>query len=109
MAITIKSLKNGVLPIATGDLYGVASTKAAIVKSIRLVNKSTAIATVSLYLYNSSLNTTTRISPVGMTIAPGSMVVDNDEVTLGANDKITGQASNANAVDYTISGVERDA
>jgi hypothetical protein len=109
MAITVKSLKNGVLSVAVGDLYGpVAVTKAAVVKNIRLVNKSASVVTIDLYLYNSSLGITTRIAPVALSISPGAMVVHDDELTLGANDKLTGSASAINAIDYTISGIERD-
>lgn len=109
MAITVKLLKNGVLTTTAGaDLYPVSSGKSAIVKSIRLVNKSGSPVTVNLFVYNNGNTTTTRIFPVALSLPAGALVVDSDEITLGALDKITGDASAGSAVDYTISGIERD-
>src|SRR5438874_255555 len=47
MAITVKSLGKSTLPTTEGDLYTTPSGKAAIVKSIRLVNTGSANATVN--------------------------------------------------------------
>ena len=93
--------------------------RAAIVKSIRLVNTSASSVTVNAWLkrtVTSQTTTTTRVLPKDIVLAPGQMLVDDSEVTLeyslvGAvttQDFIILQSTVANVLDYVLSGVERD-
>ena len=81
-------------------------------KSIRLVNTHTT-ATVKVTLYLNRPNAAGQhqrrvISPVDLSMTPGFLYVDNDEITLEPGDKIQAKADVANVVHYVISGVERD-
>ena len=85
------------------------------VKSLTLRNVSTAVVAVNLwYIHWTSTNYTNntyrrRISPVTMSLGPGQVYADTDEITLGPGDRIIGNASAASAVEYALSGIERDA
>ena len=68
MALTIKSLGKSTLPTTEGDLYFVPSGKAAIVKSIRLVNTGTSNATVNLFIQRGT-GTHFRIAPKDLILA----------------------------------------
>ena len=113
MALQIKSLYKNALGSSEADTYVVPINKAAIVKSIRLVNTSgSASATVNLFAKRGS-GTSYRIAPLNLILAPGAAFIDNEELTLegltssGDSDRITGSATGA-TVHCVISGVERD-
>ena len=97
------------------DLYTAANDsttrKTAIVKSIRLVNISGSAVTVNLYFNRPNASGQYRrrqISPVDLSLLPGALYVDSDEITLEPGDRIQAKATAANAIQYLISGVERD-
>jgi hypothetical protein len=135
MSVQIKSLSNtaptadnsltapqndnfNIIPGAniTYDLYTApndsANERAAIVKSIRLINTSAA-STVKVNLYfnrpNSSGQNRRRLLITADTaLLPGFSLIDESEITLEPGDKIQGKADTANVIQYVISGVERD-
>jgi len=117
MAVTIKSLYKAQLGTTEADLYGPASGKAAIVKSIRLVNTGSSPVTVNLFVKRAAASSQPggglRILPKDCSLAPGAALIDDSEVTLeyvsSSNiDFVRGCASAATTVDCVISGVERD-
>jgi hypothetical protein len=86
--------------------------KTAIAKSIRLVNTAAVPVKINLYFTRPNASGQSRrrqISPVDLSLGPGFMFIDDDELTLEPGDKIQGKADTANAIQYTISGIERDA
>ena len=88
-------------PVVTG--------KAQIIKSMRFANTSTTAA-VTLNLYFARLSGFDRqIGPKNLSIPAGQLYVDDSEITLEAGDRIKGTVSSGGAVDYLISGIERDA
>ncbi len=134
MSVQIKELTNSAPTIdnsnpAVGDSFNIiptanqvydlytalndaSSKKTTLVKSIRLVNTHTAAVKVNLYFMR--LNTTGQnrrrlISPVDMSLSPGLMYVDGDELTLEPGDRIQAKADVGGVIHYVISGVERDA
>ena len=122
MAVIIKSLARGQLTATTAvDAYTPSvSGRAAIVKSIRLVNTSSSSVTVNAWLKRTistgPTTTTTRVLPKDVVLAPGQMFVDDSEITLEysvvagvtTQDFVTLQSTVANVLDYVLSGVERD-
>ena len=79
--------------------------------SIRLVNVSAGTVKVNLYFMRPNASGQYRrrqISPVDLSLQPGLLYVDSDEITLEPGDRIQAKADTANAVHYLISGVERD-
>ncbi len=111
MAVTIKSLARSQLPTTQGDLYAAPTTPAAkstIVKNMRFVNVGSATVTINIWFKRGSGGTAYRILPKDMAIAPGQLVIENEEVTMESDDRIQGQVSSGGTVDYVLSGVERD-
>jgi len=106
MAITIKVLAEGQLPTSTGDLYTVPANTAAIVKTITLVNTNTASETINLYILKSG-STARRIIPQDLSLGSKYSLIFDEEITLGAGDKIQGSTTTASKVDFTIMGVEK--
>jgi hypothetical protein len=108
MALTIKTLA-AETKTATADLYGpVATNKAAVVYSIRLVNNGSNPATINLYVTPSG-GTDWRFYEKDYSLAAGAMVQVDDPLTLGAGDKVRrGVAGTSPSIDYMVSGVERD-
>jgi len=111
MAVDIKSLYKGQLGSSEGNLYGPASGKAALVKSIRLVNTGGSPVTVNLFVKRGS-GSSYRVIPKDLSLAAGAAFIDNDEVALeyvdGSNiDYLRGVASAATTVDCVISGIEK--
>lgn len=96
------------------DLYSAPTTpttKAAIVKNIRLVNTHTASVKVNLYFMRPNANGQNRrrqISSIDMALPPGYLFIENEEITLEAGDRIQGKADVANVIQYVLTGVERD-
>jgi hypothetical protein len=117
MSVQILSLAYGQLQGLTGgqpnQIYQSPVTPVAlttIVKSIRMVNTNTTPVTVDLYLLRSggTLVTDKRfICPPAMSIAAGSLALDDQEITMASGDAIYGDASVANKVDFVISGIQR--
>ena|SRR6266496_1449930 len=138
MSVQIKSLTNGVPPrdtslVAPNDFFNLiqganivydlytapnvttptVNTKAAIVKSIRVINTH-ATATVKMTLYfnrpnASGQNRRRLLTPADMSLPPNFVYIDDSEITLEPGDKIQGKTDTAAVVQYLISGVERDA
>ena len=114
MAMYVKTLNDGQLGnTAKGTtLYVVPSGKAAVIKNFRLANNEASTArTVNIYYLRSGLSDTNArlILQRGLSITAGNVVVDANELTMAAGDKIIGDASVANMIDFVVSGVERDA
>jgi hypothetical protein len=107
MAIEIVALANGRLPSTQGSLYDVPQSKRAILRSIRLVNTDTVAITVNLY-YKRSGGTERHIIPKNLSLAPGTALIDDSEVTMQAQDAIEGVASVTAKVDFVLSGIERE-
>ena len=104
-AVNIKNLAEGQLAAATGDMYTVPATTQAIVRLIELVNTHTVAVTVNLY--EKPGETDRRIIPKDVSLeANGGKLTLKGIRTLEAADKIRGDASVAEKVDYIIKGVE---
>lgn len=113
MALEIKQLGSGTIvsgtpkdPLFAAPIAG----KAQIIKNMRFVNKSVgATAKISLYLQGVS-GGPYRICPIDVSIPPGGMYVDQDEITLEATQSLKAIPTASGAdVDYVISGIQRDA
>ena len=111
MAIEIQQLGAGTSIAGGGTpLYSLTAGKAAIVKNMRFVNvhaSQTAVLTVFLRKDMTDF----QISP-SLTLPPGAMYSDGDEVTLarptgGAVQEIRATATNG-TVHYVVSGVEQE-
>jgi hypothetical protein len=119
MAVQILSLASGALSTTTPPTQAIypksAPSVASIVKSIRLVNASTVTRLVNLYFQPAGGATQYRISPKDMVLPPGVMVIDDQEITLGAKDasnnydQIFGTVDSGPGTDlhYVISGIQR--
>lgn len=115
MAVIVKSLAKMALPTAEGDVYTIPLNRAAIIKSIRLVNKGSGPATVNMFVRRATGGTSYYILPQNLLIPVGGAVIDETEITLeglttaNGEDRIRGSVAGAGAaVDCVISGVERD-
>jgi len=89
----------------------VTAKHAAIVKSIRLANIKGQTVNISLYFNRPDANGKNRrrlLTPEGMGVASGSTYIDDSELTLEPGDKLQLKVNSANAIQYVISGVERD-
>ena len=106
MAIAIKLLGEGQLSDSISDLYTVPASTTTIIKSITLVNTHTSAETVNLYVLKSG-STARRIIPKDLSLGIKYLLVFDDELTLGAADKIQGNTTTGSKVDYTINGVEQ--
>jgi len=111
MAITIKHLKDGTVPVTTAAAIvdAVATGKTVIVKNMRFVNTGSGVATLNVYFKASSGGTGRRILPKDLSIAPGALIVEEAELTLEAGNLVEAVVPSGNTVDYVISGIERDA
>jgi hypothetical protein len=118
MSLQIKQLGSGkTLAGLTDDVvYDCIAGKSAIVKNIRLVNTGTGTATINVLLRKTTSSADdVQISPKDISLPPGEMYIDNDEITLSrptTSDpamKLRVTASGTGAtVAYLVSGVERD-
>ena len=106
--MTIKNLGVGQLANSIGDIYTVAASTQAIVKSIVLVNGNTTTEAVNLYYLKAS-GTARMLIPKDCALAAGASLEFDTVITLGAGDKIQGNTTTASKVDYIISGVEESA
>lgn len=109
MALVVKMLKSGnVNAGGYTDLYAVPASKSAMVTSVRLMNAGTLSGSVSLFVQPSS-GAERRINKLLEGIAPGTMLLMQDPITLGQGDGIRVQASGTSLnIDWVVSGVERD-
>jgi hypothetical protein len=103
---TPKNLGQGQLAAATGDLYTVPASTSALVVKVSLVNTDTVSRVVNLYVKVSG-QTARRVTPKDMSLGAGFMAETTEYYTLGAADKIQGDADVASKVDYVVSGVEQ--
>ena len=101
---SIKQLADGQLPDTTGDLYTAPADTQVFVSAIVLVNTHTSSINVNLFILPSGGNAR-RLIPPDMPFPSKYTLVYDDGITLDAGDKIRGDASVADKVDYTISGV----
>lgn len=111
MPIVIKNLVTMKLPGATGTVYSAPTSpaRAAVVTSVRIVNRSTTTAvTVNLYAASPVGGTAYCIVPAGLVLQPKAVFIDDAEISLASGDGITGDASLASTVDIVLSGFERD-
>ena len=102
MTVEIGSIADGQLPATTGDLYTVpAGTTEKIVMTF--VNTGAGNNDINIYIQRSG-GTARLISPKDMTLATSEKLIfdKEDEVTLSEGDKIQGNSTNANEVDYLI-------
>jgi hypothetical protein len=106
VTFTIKQLANGQLPSSIGDLYTTPAVTQTIVKNIILVNTAATTENVNLYMLQAS-GTARRLIPKNCALGAGFQLTVDDEVTLGAGDKIQGDTTSGTTVDFTISGVEQ--
>jgi hypothetical protein len=113
MAVVVKSLSKIAVGTSEGDIYTVPLNKAAIVKSIRLVNTTGSAITVNVYVRRGTGGTSFRVLPKDLSIGAGLAIIDDSEITLegltaaNGEDRIRAIAS-ASGVECVISGVERD-
>lgn len=106
MAISIKKLGEGQLAAATAAMYTVPASTQAIIRRIVLVNTHNAAVTVNLF--TDASGTDRRECPKDLSLeADGGTLTLGDIMTLEAGDKIEGDASVADKVDYQIDGVEQ--
>ena len=133
MSIEIKSLSNpapvkdislsapldsfNIIPTANEvyDIYTAPNEttdkKSAIVKSIRLVNIKAETVNLSLYFNRPDENGKNRrrlLTPDGLGLGSNSTYIDDGEITLEPGDKLQLRANSANAIQYVLSGVERE-
>lgn len=98
---------NDLLTAYSANSYAVPSGKAVIVKNIRLVSSANRTVTVN---YLPSGANPRAISPRDLSLLANNLVILDEELTLGAGDKLRasfGESGSAD-VDFVISGVERD-
>lgn len=104
--INLKNLGIGSLTSIPSSLYLVPASTSALVKSITLVNSSSAnAATVNLAI--SSGTTSAYILPPAYSLdASGMLACETSNITLGPGASISGWSSIANIIQYVINGVE---
>ena len=103
MSDTFKVLAQGQLPSTIGTLYTAPGSTAAIVKSIHLVNTDSATRTASLTVNGTAA--ANQILPPADILAGGWADYEG-VITLAAAETISGVASVASKVTYTIFGDE---
>lgn len=102
-----KFLADGQLPSAIGDLYTVPPLTRTIIKTIILVNTDIAAQTTNIYVKKSG-GIARRVWEKDRPMMPNeSQSLGRDElIILGAGDKIQGDCSLINVIDFTIFGIE---
>jgi len=99
----VKQLADGQLADSTGDLYTAVS--ATIISTMTFVNTHTSAITMNVYILPSG-GTARRIIPKDMNLGIGYLATLDEEINLDTGDKIQGDASVADKVDYTIGGID---
>jgi hypothetical protein len=107
MAIAIKTLGAGTIPISQGNVgSAVATGKTYLVKNIILYNNGPSPLTITFWYQHSP-------DPVRMTysavIPANSRQVYEPEFTMVAGDQLKGACGAGGTVYYMINGIERDA
>lgn len=104
MGIVGKQLADGQLPVAEGDLYTAPGATTTYIKSIICTNTHAANTNIVLLFLRPSAGTSRRLikAPLG----PDEQVYFNEALVLDTGDKIRGNATNVNEVDYVINGAE---
>jgi hypothetical protein len=142
MSLEVKNLASGLLPQASGTppdemtriylaprngIESAAASKAAVLKTIRLVNSHDEAVAMKLWFvpytpsdpYDEDAGNPNRrpIFPKTMSLEPGQMLIEEAELTLSPGDAIWGSASHAeggwpteepSGIEYVISGAERE-
>lgn len=98
----------GNAPTNGTEIYETPAGKAAVVKSISLVNQDTAQRTFNLYV-KTATGTVSRLANFNTPIPAGFQMVFDEEITLGPGDELWGSADTADKIDYAVSGLQRDA
>jgi len=104
---------NELLTLYSTNSNKVPTGKAAIVKSVRLANTSASTTRKLTLNYLSGISGAANkaVSPKDLTLAPGSMVILNDELILVADDKLRASFNDSGTgddIDVVLGGVERD-
>lgn len=103
MAKTYKKLAQGQLPSSVGTLYTVPASTTAIIRHIRLVNNDSSARTGALYHDGT---TAAQIILPPASIVVGGWAEFDGVITMEAADTLSGLASVATQITYTIYGVE---
>jgi hypothetical protein len=111
MALAVKVIACSQLTSAVNtDLSApVVAGKAQIIKSMRFANTNASAAVTLNVYFTRSTGPDRQIGPKNLSIPAGQLYVDETEITLEQGDRIRGSVSFGGAVDYVISGIERDA
>lgn len=104
-SMAIKALADGQLGTSKATLYTTPASTQTIVRNITLVNTSSAVVKVNIYIQRDGSNSR-RVWPKDMELQPRYLAVDDTVYTLEAADIIEGDASAGNVADYTLNGVE---
>jgi hypothetical protein len=122
MALIIKVLGNSSIGTSTSaqelltaysggsPTYAVPTGKAVIIKNIRFANRDTVKRTVTINYLPGGSNAR-AVSPAGASIPAGGLLILDEELMLGAGDKlqaVLGETSGSNVIDFVLGGVERD-
>lgn len=100
----IKQLADGQLPSSTGDLYTAPASTQVKISTMTFVNTHTSAITMNIFLLPSG-GTARKLIPTDLSLGSKYLLVYDDEITMDTGDKIQGDASVADKIDYTISGV----
>jgi len=107
MTFVIRNLGYGQLPVLKGTLYTTPVGLCTIVKTITYVNTCNILGqAVNLYIRPSAGFSSIRIIPPDLGLCASYSLIWDDEICLGPEDLIEGDAANANMVDYEIFGIE---
>lgn len=107
MTVNVKQLGDGQLQSSTSDMYTVPTGVQTIVNGLTLVNTHTSAITVNIYVLPNG-GTARRICPKDLSIAAGALavIIEGENITLDSGDKVQGDASTTDKVDYILSGVD---
>ncbi len=111
MALALKVIGAGTLANTDQPLMSLATVgtgKAMIVKSIRLTNTTAGAVIATVKFNRPSTSPATVATAFKQSISANSSVVDTGELVLENGDSLSGSAASGSAIDYVISGIERD-
>jgi len=103
MTFTAKQLADGQLAASAAAMYTAPASTTTYIKTITLDNTGAGANTCQLWLTPSG-GTARRFVPV--TLQTNEPFYFNEPLVLDTGDAISGAATNANEVDYTVHGVE---
>ena len=107
MTFVGRSLADGTLPAAAAPLYTVPASTRAVIKSIDIVSATPIVQTVELYVTRSgsTIRRIVRVESLQLneTIHWGD---EGEPLSLSTGDVISGVATSAGSLDYTITGAE---